>query len=91
MDDNVQLSVERINKLDNTGHAKAFCDVTIGRSFLVKGIKVVEGKEGLFVSMPQERGKDEKWYSTFIPLTPQVYQELSEVVLEAYHAEEAPA
>ena len=31
--------------------------VTIGESFIIKGFRVVEGKKGLFVGMPQERSK----------------------------------
>lgn len=35
----VEISVKRINRFDGEGTAKAFCDLTIGDSFLIKGIK----------------------------------------------------
>jgi len=37
------------------------------RDYIVKGLRVVEGSKGLFLSMPQEKAKDGKWYDTFCP------------------------
>jgi stage V sporulation protein G len=80
------LTVKRINRWDGEGTTKAFCDVAIAESFLVKGIRVVEGKKGLFVSMPREQGKDGQWYGTFIPLNKEAHQKISEAVLAAYQS-----
>ena len=83
----VKVAVKRISRLDGERAAKAFCDVAIGGEFLVKGILVVEGKKGLFVSMPREQGKDGNWYDTVVPLTKEARQRVSETVLGAYLAE----
>ena len=83
----VGLSVKWINRLDGEGTLRAFCDLEIGGQFLVKGIRVVEGKNGLFVSMPQEKGKDGNWYDTVLPLSKETRRHLSQVVLSAYQAE----
>ena len=88
MSEQVEVAVKRLNRLDGEGAAKAFCDVAVGQAFLIKGIKVVEGKKGLFVSMPREQGKDGNWYDTVIPLTKEARAQVSEVVLGAYLAEE---
>ena len=82
--DELKLEVSRIHKLDGTGSTKAFCDISILGSIVINGLRVVEGKEGLFVSMPQEEGKDGKWYKTVIPLNREVKDEIEKVVLEAY-------
>ena len=87
----VDVAVKRINKLEGDGTLKAFCDVAIADTFLIKGVKVVEGKKGLFVSMPREVGKDGQWYDNVIPLTKEARQQLSEVVLAAYQAGEEPS
>ena len=83
----VGLSVKRINRMDGEGTLRAFCDVEIEGALLVKGVKVIEGKNGLFVSMPREQGKDGNWYDTVLPLSKEIRQHLSEVVLSAYQAE----
>jgi stage V sporulation protein G len=82
--DDLKLTVTRMHRLDGNGHTKAFCDISILDSIVINGLRVVEGKEGLFVSMPQESGKDGKWYNTVIPLKKEIKEEIEKVVLEAY-------
>ena len=80
----LKLEVTRIHKLDGTGSTKAFVDINIADAFLVKGLRIVEGNKGLFVTMPREEGKDGKWYNTVIPLKQEVKDEIEKIVLEAY-------
>jgi stage V sporulation protein G len=82
--EDLKLGVSRIHKLDGSGATKAFCDLSVLDSFVIKGLRVVEGEKGLFVSMPQEAGKDGKWYNTVIPLNREVRDEIERLVLEAY-------
>ena len=88
----VDLTVRRLTAFDGEGTARAFCDVAIAETFLVKGIKVIEGKKGLFVSMPRQQGKDGNWYDTVLPLSKEARQQLSDTVLAAYQsrAENSP-
>jgi stage V sporulation protein G len=81
------VEVLRLHRLSGESNLKAFADVSFAGVFIVKGIKVVEGKNGLFVSMPSEKGKDGKWYNTAHPLTKEFRESLNEVVLEAYETE----
>jgi len=87
----VEFEVKRITRLNGQSSIKAFCDVSINGSFLLKGIKVVEGKKGIFVSMPREQGKNGQWYDTIAPLTKDARARLSEIVMEAYQSSEEPA
>ena len=80
----MKLEVSRLHKLDGSGATKAFCDLSIFDSFVIKGLRVVEGEKGLFVSMPSEAGKDGKWYNTVMPLNREVKDEVEKFVLEAY-------
>ena len=82
--EDLKLEVSRIHKLDGSGATKAFCDLSVLDSFVIKGLRVVEGEKGLFVSMPREEGKDGKWYNTVIPLKREVKDEIEKLVLEAY-------
>ena len=83
----MELSVKRLVKFDGEGTLKAFCDLAIDERFLVKGVKVVEGKRGLFVSMPRQQGKDSKWYDSVLALTKDVKADVDRVVLRAYQQE----
>ncbi len=83
----VSLSIQRINRLNGEGTLRAYCDLEIAEAFLITGVKVVEGKNGLFVSMPREQGKDGNWYDTILPLSKEVRQQVSEMVLSSYQAQ----
>ncbi|MCK4809938.1 MAG: SpoVG family protein [Candidatus Omnitrophica bacterium] len=80
----LDFKVVRLYKFDGTGATKAICDISIADEFLVKGFRIVEGKNGLFVSVPSEPGKDGKWYDNAFPLTAQTRESLNETVLSAY-------
>lgn len=84
VDEKLKIEVVRLHKLEGTSSTKAFCDLSILDSFVIKGLRVVEGEKGLFVSMPREEGKDGKWYNTVIPLNREVKDEIEKLVLEAY-------
>ena len=56
----IDIKVMNIHRLTQEGHLKAFVDLGINDALLIKGIRVVEGKKGLFVSMPTEQGKN-RW------------------------------
>lgn len=76
--------VKRLYRFDGEGPLKAIADVSIGEDFLVKGFRVVEGKNGIFVSGPQQPGNDGKWYPTAYPLAEEVKKELDRVILDAF-------
>ena len=79
------VKIERMHILEGDGATKAFCDLAILDTFLVKGFRVVQGKEELFVSMPREQSRDGKWYETFSPLSKEMREGLKELVLESYY------
>lgn len=80
----IDLKVVRLHRFDSEdSKLKAFVDVSIG-DFIIKGFRILNGQKGLFLAMPQEQGKDGKWYNVFSPATEEAKQNLSEVVLAAY-------
>jgi len=81
------VEVCRIRRLDGESNLKAFADIAFSGMFVVRGIKVVEGKNGLFISMPQQKGKDGKWYNAAYPATKEFRELLNDVVLSAYENE----
>ncbi|MCX7926732.1 MAG: SpoVG family protein [Candidatus Omnitrophica bacterium] len=83
MNEVCSIQVVRLYRIDGGSKIKAFVDIAIG-DFIVKGLKILEGKNGLFLSMPQEKAKDGKWYNSFFAATKEAQKLLQEVVLEAY-------
>lgn len=82
----LRIEVSRIHKLDGggTGATKAFCDISVNDALMIKGLRVIEGEAGLFVTLPREEGKDGKWYNTVVPLKREIKDQIENIVLEAY-------
>ena len=78
----------KIDRMVQKGNVKAIASVSLDGMFVIKGLKVMDSRKGLFVSMPQEvlSGKDgQKQYSnTFFPLTNSAKTQLETAVLDAY-------
>ncbi len=85
----LSFKVMKIHRLPQTdgNRIKAFVDLGVNDAILIKGIRVVDGKEGLFVSMPQELGKNERWYERVRCLNKEAKSIISQKVLEAYQSE----
>jgi len=83
MSEDLSLKVVRLHRFDGESKTKAFVDISLG-DFIIKGLRVLEGKKGLFLGMPQEKAKDGKWYNAFYPITKEARQSLSDVILAAY-------
>ena len=79
------IKVVKIHRLTAEGHLKAFVDISINNVILIKGVRVFDGKKGLFVSMPSEQGKDERWYETVRCLNEDMRSLITQKVLEAYN------
>ena len=86
-DEPLNFKVARIHRLSTSGSMRAFVDMNINGQLLIKGVRVVEGPKGLFVSMPQEKGKDNKWYETIKCLSKEVRYQIADSVLTAYKKE----
>ena len=84
----------KIDRMVNSGSVKAIASVSLDGMFVVKNLKVMDGRKGLFVSMPQESftGKDgqKKYSNTFFALTNSAKLELQESVLQAYQQQMDP-
>ena len=87
MENKVNFKIGRLHRLETDGAIKAFVDIVVNDALLIKGLRVIEGKKGLFVSMPKDQGKDKRWYDTIMPLTKEAREEISSAVLSAYRNE----
>ena len=67
--------------------ALAAASVCLNGCFVIRGIRVVEGSSGLFVSMPSRQvrnGNNIEYKDTCYPCTPAFRQQFDSAVLDAY-------
>lgn len=68
----------------NDERLKAYVSVTIENALVIKDIKIVEGKNGLFVSMPSRRRKNGKYQDIAHPINTEFRKELEHHIFEEY-------
>lgn len=72
--------------INGDGNIKAMASITLDNSFVVGGLKVMNGSKGLFVSMPSRKLADGTYKDSCFPLSKDVRQQINDVVLAAYEA-----
>ena len=72
------------------GKIKAFFDVTTEEGFVIKGFKLVQGINGLFVGNPSQKGSDDEYYDT-VYADKELKEELSQMAIDHYGQEVIPS
>lgn len=73
--------------LRNEERLKAFANITFNNVFIVRGLKVINGKKGYFVAMPSRRRPDGTYQDIAHPLNTQMRQYIESKVLDSYYEE----
>ncbi|NOY88994.1 MAG: septation regulator SpoVG [FCB group bacterium] len=66
---------------------KGFANVTFDDSFVVRGMKIIQGNNGYFVSMPSRKRPDGTYQDIAHPINKQMRETIEKRVLEAYERE----
>ena len=74
----------KVTKIENVKSLKALANITFDKCFVVGGLKIMEGKNGLFVSMPSKKNKDETYSDVCFPVTKEFRQEIIDAVMMKY-------
>jgi stage V sporulation protein G len=73
--------------LRNEDKLKAFANVTFDNAFVVRGLKIINGKRGFFISMPSRKRKDGTYHDIAHPINNETRKRIEDKVLEAYENE----
>ena len=82
----VKITEVRI-MLKNEDKLKAFANITFDNEFVVRGLKVISGSQGYFVSMPSRRKKDGTFQDLAHPITNDLRKKIEARVLDAFESE----
>lgn len=80
----MQVTDVRVHLITGDGKVRALCSVLFDGAFAVHGLRVVEGKSGVFVSMPRRKTTEGKYRDVAHPITKENRDMLHLQVLEAY-------
>jgi stage V sporulation protein G len=66
---------------------KAFVSITLDDCFVIRGLKIIEGADGMFVAMPSRKRKDGDYQDVAHPINNKTRAWMEEIILNAYKEE----
>lgn len=86
----MKISDVRVRLIQNEeSKLKAIASITIEECFVVHDIRVLEGKQGYFVCMPNRKTPDGQHKDVAHPINTETREQVNKVVLDAFEAEKA--
>lgn len=82
----MQITEVRVT-LRNEDKLRGFANVTFDGEFVVRGMKIIQGANGCFVSMPSRKRPDGSHQDIAHPVTADLRRRIEEQVLDAYQQE----
>ncbi len=80
----MQITDIRIRRVASEGKLKAYVTVTFDDCFVVHNVKVIEGKNGVFIAMPSRKTKTGEYKDVAHPIKSEFRNELQQSILDAY-------
>lgn len=78
------MKISRMNPLKGDSKTVAFFDFQTGDEITIRGFKLINGANGLFISPPQQKGSDNKYYDNVI-LPKELKEELQTLAVAEYN------
>jgi stage V sporulation protein G len=82
----VEITEIRVTLRDEE-RLKGFANVTFDDAFVIRGMKIIQGNNGYFVSMPSRKRPDGTYQDIAHPVNKDMRQLIEQKVLEAYENE----
>lgn len=73
-----------MNPYDGNSKTAAFFDLETDEGIVIKGFTLVESTNGLFVSPPSEKGKDDKYYDKVL-MSNDLKNQLNDIAVSYYN------
>jgi len=70
---------------------RGFASITLDNSFVVRGLKIIEGAQGMFVAMPNRRRRDGSFQDIAHPINMKTREWMESLIIAAYKEELARA
>ena len=74
----------RVFKTKGDTSLKAFANVTFDQMFVIRGIKVIEGRNGKFIAFPDRKDKKGEYKDICHPINSECRKIIQDAVLKAY-------
>ncbi len=80
----MEITEVRIQKVDSGSGLKAYVSITFDNSFVIHNIRIMDGKNGLYVSMPSKKLANGEFKNIAHPISSDFRDKLTKAVFDAY-------
>jgi stage V sporulation protein G len=80
----MEITDIRVRKVSGEGKLKAYVTVTFDECFVVHNVKIIEGKNGVFIAMPSRKTRTGEYKDVAHPVHPDFRAKLQEKIFEKY-------
>ena len=82
----MQITELCIRKVTGEGKLRAYVTITFDNCFVVHNVKIIEGKDGLFIAMPSKKTATGEYKDVAHPISPDFRAELQKRILDDYNS-----
>ena len=83
----MEITEVRVFPVPGEERLKAYATITVDQVFLIRDLRVINGKNGIFVAMPSRKMKDGTFKDIAHPLNSETRQMIESKVLAEYERE----
>lgn len=77
----MRITEVKVFPVKESGRLKAYATMVFDNDFIIRDLKIIEGENGLFVSMPSRRKKDGSFKDIVHPLNAETRKLIEEAVI----------
>jgi len=81
----MEITDVRVKKLNSDNRLKAIAAITIDDCFVVHELRIIDGKDGLFVAMPSRKMPNGEFKDVAHPINQETRNRIEGVVIEAFN------
>jgi len=80
----LRISEIKVKRVEGKERFKAWVTITFDNQFRIHGLKIIKGKDGLFVAMPSRKLPNGEFIDTAYPLDKKLREDIQKEVLAEY-------
>lgn len=81
----MNISKVKVLKVENGGKCLAVASFLINDCFAVHGVRIIDGKEGLFIAMPNRRNEEGVYKDICHPINQEARDIIQNAIIEEYN------
>ena len=81
----MKITSVNVHKKNDESRMKGIASVLLDDCFVIRDIRIIEGKDGLFIAMPSRKAADGEYRDIAHPINSDTRDRIQRLILERYH------